>query len=170
MQPLIWATSVLQGESCWRDRKSRRNQQEAEKSADRVPPPPAPRRPPSPSAKSALPPIEMTVHHEISWHPTRTIRAPPSEYCIDEITKGAIIDIQCNKYWEILNLIWALIHEVDRRKPDMLPNNGPRELTVSWRGCYGSCYRYKPTKLAHSFLFCSCLCFCLCPFQLCFIP
>ena len=38
---------------------------------------------------------------------------------------------------------------------------GPRGLTFSWWGWYGLCHRHNPTKLAHSFLFCSCVCFCL---------
>ena len=38
----------------------------------------------------------------------------------------------------------------------------PRGLTFSWWGRYGLCHRHKPTKLAHSFLFCSCVYFCLC--------
>ena len=33
-------------------------------------------------------------------------------------------------------------------------------LTFSWWGCYGLCQRHKPSKLAHSFLFCSCISFC----------
>ena len=48
----------------------------------------------------------------------------------------------------------------------------PRGLTFTWWGCYGLCLWHKPTKLAHSFLFCSCIYFCLSlrPFQLYFIP
>ena len=37
----------------------------------------------------------------------------------------------------------------------------PRRLTFSWWEYYSLCHRYKPPKLAHSFLFCSCGCFCL---------
>ena len=37
----------------------------------------------------------------------------------------------------------------------------PPGLTFTWWGCCGLCLWYKPTKLAHSFLFCSCVCFCL---------
>ena len=36
-----------------------------------------------------------------------------------------------------------------------------RGFIISWRGCYGSCPRHKPTKLAHSFLLCSYVYFCL---------
>ena len=32
---------------------------------------------------------------------------------------------------------------------------------LQWWGCSGLCLWHKPTKLAHSFLFCSCVCFCL---------
>ena len=37
----------------------------------------------------------------------------------------------------------------------------PHGLTFTWWGCCGLCQRYKPTELAHSFLFCSCDYFCL---------
>ena len=37
---------------------------------------------------------------------------------------------------------------------------GPRGLTFTWWGCYGSRQRHKPTQLVHSFLFCFCVCFC----------
>ena len=37
----------------------------------------------------------------------------------------------------------------------------PHGLTITWWGCCGLCLWHKPTKLAHSFLFCSCVCFCL---------
>ena len=38
---------------------------------------------------------------------------------------------------------------------------GPRGLTFTWWGRCGLCIWHKPSKLAHSFLFCSCVCFCL---------
>ena len=36
----------------------------------------------------------------------------------------------------------------------------PRGLTFTWWGCYGSCFRHKPTQLAKLLFFCSCVCFC----------
>ena len=37
----------------------------------------------------------------------------------------------------------------------------PRRLAFAWRGCCSLYFWHKPTKLAHSFLFCSCVYFCL---------
>ena len=37
----------------------------------------------------------------------------------------------------------------------------PRRLTFTWWGCCGLRFWYKPTELAHSFLFCFCVYFCL---------
>ena len=41
------------------------------------------------------------------------------------------------------------------------PTHVPRGLTFTWWGCCSSCFWHKPTKLAHSFFFCSCVYFCL---------
>ena len=38
--------------------------------------------------------------------------------------------------------------------------DSPRGLTFTWWGCCDLRFYHKPTKLAHSFLFCSCDCFC----------
>ena len=47
-----------------------------------------------------------------------------------------------------------------RAKIFCLPE-GPRGLTFTLWRCCRLCLWHKPTKLAHSFLFCSCVCFCL---------
>ena len=44
----------------------------------------------------------------------------------------------------------------------LLPTQLPHWLTFTWWGCSSLCFWHKPTKLAHSFSFCSCIIyFCL---------
>ena len=58
---------------------------------------------------------------------------------------------------------WQIIHCTHTHfcSADVSPSVRSRGLTFTWWGCCGLCFKHMPTKLAHSFLFCSCDCFCL---------
>ena len=69
------------------------------------------------------------------------------------------MSLKLNWYWSKLLHNLTLFMNLHQLLQPLISH--PCGLTFTWWGCWGLCFWHRPTKLAHSFLFCSCVCFCL---------